>query len=358
MKSTFWQLFYSRWKKTSQPAKPGFTVLLPVPADLPVFLRVALDVCSRQIAPDLTEIIVIPDKFSRDFSNIFSKLKQQYSATPITLTSFNSLEQAIANFQCNPHTYHWLQLIRGTEATKTEYALLHDSDLFILEKNFMQSHYETAVKKELYCLGVSPVWDTWYEMQGISHIAATWEMILKPSWLRSFKPWRHRGHKDYLNGQLHAFDTTLWAQCQTPASKISYHPDEQPFVHFNYVICTYRHFQKCTDSFVDDRFCLLLIRLLVDAFDDSDWAYDLPELEVLIAGLTDDSSPVVYKVKETRDKYYEFRGKFSKLLSSKVLREEQKRILLNGLRPFDEAFIESFDNTSTKKVAIMEDVFS
>lgn len=329
---------YIQWDKSVREPFDGYTILLPVPGDLPVFLKIALEVSSTQKSEGLVETLVIPDQKISGFAECFEIWKEKFGLSAIRLINPNPVEQLIARYQNNPHNNHWLQIIRGVNASVTTHALLHDADLFITKDNFMETHYQTCVQRDLACLGVSPVWDSWYEKQGIEHLAATWEIMFDVSWARQFQPWEHRGHNGVINGKAHTFDTMLYPQCQTKPNKIDRHKQEWGFIHFNYVICTYRWFQQSKGSFEDDYFRILLIRLLINAFDPSGWSYSVPTLDALEKGITDKSNRVTYQEKDTVENYPEFRSKLEKLMTSGIISSEKVSILAEGVHQFDIAF--------------------
>ena len=329
---------YVEWDRTVKEPLEGYTILLPVPGDLPVFLKIALEVSSTQNPEGLVETLVIPDRKVSGFTELFNTWKDKFGVSAIRLINPSLVEQLIALYQNNPHNNHWLQIIRGVNATVSTHALLHDADLFITEDNFMKIHYQTCIKRGLACLGVSPVWDSWYLEQGIEHLAATWEIMFDVSWARRFQPWEHRGHKGIIHGKPHIFDTMLYPQCQTKPNKIDRHKQEWGFIHFNYVICTYRWFQQSKGPFEDNYFRILLIRLLIDAFDPSGWSYPVPTLEVLEKGITDKSNRVTYKDKDTAQHYPEFRSKLEKLMTSGIIDSKKSSILAKGVHCFDRTF--------------------
>ena len=336
--ATLWKWLYSRWDKAEGEAIPGYTILLPVPGDLPVFLKIALEICSTQKSDGLVETLVLPDQIIPGFAELLQFWSSEYFNSPIRLINPKPLEQLISRYQNNPHNNHWLQLIRGVNATRSTHALLHDADLFITEDEFMKTHYQSCREENLACLGVSPVWDTWYKEQGINHLTATWEMMFSIEWARSFQPWEHRGHDSEIAGNLKTFDTTLLPQCRTAAELIDYHRQDWGFIHFNYVICTYRWFQKSKGAYEDEHFRILLIRLLIDAFDKSGWLYEVPELDELLKGITDVSKRVTYKQDATRQHYGEFRSKLQTLLDSKLLNDEKISIISDRIGHFDRVF--------------------
>jgi hypothetical protein len=335
--ASLWKWQYSNWGKAIDNRILGYTILLPVPGDLPVFLKIALETCSKQKSNDLFETLVIPDQSVAGFSELLEQVRNTYY-TPISLINPSPTEQVISRYQNNPHNNHWLQLIRGVKAAKTTHALLHDADLFITEGVFMNMHYDTCKSESLACLGVSPVWDTWYKENGLNHLTATWEMMFNVDWARSFRPWEHRGHDGEIAGKTHTFDTTLYPQCKTKPELIKYHQQEWGFIHFNYVICTYRWFQKSKAPFEDECFRILLIRLLIEAFDQSGWKYQVPELDELIKGIKDSKNSVTYIQNKTRENYSEFHTKLQSLINSQILDEQKASILSDGAAKFNKVF--------------------
>lgn len=336
--ANIWKWLYRTWDKSFDSAIPGYTILLPVPGDLPVFLKIALEICSTQKPDGLIETLVIPDQYKPGFAELVNNWQAEYYQSPIRVINPKPLEQLITRYQNNPHNNHWLQLTRGVNTSRSTHALLHDADLFITEDSFMKTHYQTCAKDNLACLGVSPVWDSWYKEQGINHLTATWEMMFSLEWAKSFQPWQHRGHDSEVAGKKHTFDTTLYTQCHTAPERIKYHQKEWGFIHFNYVICTYRWFQKSKGSYEDEHFRILLIRLLVGAFDQSGWEYDVPRLEELLQGISDASNRVTYIQDKTKQNYNEFRTKLQSLLDSQLLSDDKVLRITESVRRFDEVF--------------------
>ena len=337
-KNTFYQLFYRRWTAGPAAPAPGYSVFLPVPSDLPVFLAIALDVTARQSARHRRETLVIPDHPTAAFRADFQRATAAWSAGPIRLVEHAPLGRFLTKRINNPGLKHWMQLCTGINACGTTHALLHDADLFLADPDFMDSHYESCRDMAAVCLGADDVWDKWYAQQNIRHLVATWEAMLDVAWVRSFQPWRHRGHDDRLNGQPHMFDTLLLAQCLTDPAKIAKRNCLDTFIHFNYVISTYRWFQRSRAPFEDQHFRLLLIRLLTDAYAAPETPGELPGMPGLLAGIGNPSARVSYAADLTAAHYPEFRGKMRRLLNSPALSAERAAHIAAALAPFDQAF--------------------
>lgn len=112
----------------------------------------------------------------------------------------------------------------------------------------------------------------------------------------------------------------------------------QPPLHFNYVTGTYRLFQKSKGSYEDNSLRLLLVRLLIDAYDRSEWVYEIPSINDLAKGITDKSNRITYVQEQTRQRYSEFRPKLQELIECGILGDERASIIQDEVRPFDKAF--------------------
>ncbi|HEY0007847.1 MAG TPA: hypothetical protein VGB55_03900, partial [Tepidisphaeraceae bacterium] len=128
-------------------------------------------------------------------------------------------------------------------------------------------------------------------------------------------------------------------QVKTPPAEIGKHIGaDKSFVHFNYVIGTYRWFQRSVSRFEDKNFRILLVRLLVDAYETSDWKYEAPLIPELADGITNPDARVIYRDPATHANYAEFRTKLQNLIDSDIVDEAKKQSLRNGIAPFDAAF--------------------
>jgi hypothetical protein len=157
-------------------------------------------------------------------------------------------------------------------------------------------------------------------------------------WFRSFKPYQHHGQENFFAGKRHVFDTTLLPQCLTAPEKISYIDNDLNLVHFNYLISTYRFFQNTKGPFEDSDYRILLIRLLIDAFDSSGWLYDIPSLNELADGIKNGTRRVTYIREDTKNNYSEFRYKLQKLINNGFLEDKRKSAIQNEINYFDIEF--------------------
>ncbi len=338
MASRFWTTMYSKWRTAGKARKPGYTILMMVPGDLAVFLDLALDVCGAQDLTHCAEILVIPDRPTPEFRKRFAACAEERPNLPLRFVMLPLLDRMVTKKMNHPHHNYFLQVKNGIEFANTSHVLLHDADLFIVEPNFLKAHYEACVERNLVCMGLSPVWDQWYRDNNYAHVTATWELLIDVAWAQQFPPFEHHGHRGVINGVAHDFDATLLPQCKTAPERIGRHDKDWGFVHFNYVISTYRWFQREKRRFEDTNFRVLLVRLLIDACDRSGWVYDAPPVAELAKGLRDPSRRVTFTKQETRKNYPEFRTKLAELIERGRLSEPQCESIRRGIVPFDKAF--------------------
>jgi hypothetical protein len=337
-----WRLGYRRWSEAAPP-EPGYTLLLPVPADLPVFTWLAMQNTLAQDPTHRRATLVIPDAESEATRAVFESVRaENEGGEALRLVTLPAPGPTLIRLsRASPSNTHFVQIHAGVEQATTTHALLHDADLFITDPGFLARHYRRCADQELACLGVSPAWDTALAEHGLEHVVATWELMFDVGWARSFPPWEHRQHHAWIGGRWHGYDTMLVTQSRTPPDRFALHEAaDESFIHFNCVINHYRNFRRSGVAVEDHRFVLLLIRLLVDGLRSripSQLEIDLPPLEDLARGLTDGRCRVTYRGEETAANYAEFRGKVSRLIRGPLFDDDSAGRVEDALGPFDAA---------------------
>lgn len=306
-----WRTRLRRWGGSTDEPVPGYTLLVPVPGDLPVFLRIALAVCKLQDPEHRVATFVIPDVMTDAMRSIVDQERSGWSG-PLELLHLPVPERALLPRLGDPGRNHAYQIITGVKAASSSHVVLHDADLFLPAATAHRQQFERASGSGCPVLGVEAAWDPWFAERGRT-LAATWEMVAEVSWLKSFPPHRLMGHDAAVEGAVHTFDTTFWGQLHSAPDSIRIAPPDGGIVHFNYVISTYRKFVRTQGPFHDKMFRLLLIRAFVDLFDPGATMTGLPELDELVTGLRDARARVVYKPSDA-DVYVAFRRKFSRIL--------------------------------------------
>lgn len=309
----YWGARYDQWGQRPEQS-PGYGLLVPVPGDLPVFLELALQVLGTQTSDQRVETLVIPDVLTPEVERVVARHRGSW-AGDLQILPLPHPERVLLPRMRNPARNYGVQLLTGVAHSRAEYLVLHDADLFLMAPGLLEERVARARRDQLDVLGADPVWDVWFAQRGLE-LAATWEMTVRTDWLRSFPPSMHMGHDGELNGEKHTFDVTLRPQAVADPSRREVVQSDD-IVHFNYVISTYRHFQRSRGGIADDRFRLLLIRLFIDIFAREEFEYGVPPLRELARGLGDGEAPVTYPRADdsTREVYQDFRGKLARILS-------------------------------------------
>jgi hypothetical protein len=312
LQQRYWQTRFARWQHPAKITREGYTVLVPVPGDLPVFLDLALAVIRAQTAPHRVATIVVPDVETPEVDAILARARPDWPGQ-LERARIPVPERWTLPRLGDPGRNHAIQLNSAISRATSTHVVLHDADLFLLVGDIHERQWTQAVERNLDALGIEVAWDGWYAEHGVP-VAATWELTARTDWLRSFPPWRHIAHDDALDGEAHMFDTTYWAQTRTPAGRIDIRPPGD-VVHFNYVISTYRKYRQTTGGFRDGRFRLLLIRVFIDLFDTAGISYGLPPVEDLAAGLGNRDAAVWYAPEDAAN-YAEFRPRLAQILAA------------------------------------------
>ena len=335
--SRYWRWRLARWprRKTANP-QPGYTVVITVPGDIPAFLEMALNACAGQESTNRIRTVVVPDQPSEEVRKLVESWRPRWVG-PLDLVHIPFPERAFLPRLNNPYRFYAMQFVAGISEATSTHVLLHDADLLPRTRDLLESQYETAVERNLDCLGVSEAWDSWYKDKGL-RVTATWEQLSSVDWLRSFPPYVQVGHDGLLDGEEHTFDVTLHPQALTQSGRVDYTARDDDFVHFNFVVSTYRLFQKHGHGFVDNNFRLLLIRVLAGLFE-SESAGVIPTIKELGISLGSTSSTVRYPEPEQgADDYRAFRRKLAPLLDFAWLPEGASPRAREALAPFDEYY--------------------
>lgn len=329
------QVLYPRWGRPPGEPKQGFSILLPMPSDLPVFFRIAIRVLERQNLRDAGEVVIVPDIPRTSFRGIV-EANGPSIGVPVVLAEMSGLRLGVVRLYDRPNHFHWAQIVCGFEHASSRTVLLHDADMFLLNPDFLADHYAEIVRRGLQVLGISPAWDPWFAENGYPHVTATWEMLATADWVRSFPPVLLHGHRNRLGAVTRTFDTTYYAQCLSDPRSIGHGDNVPGFVHFNWLISGYRWFVKGRRHDRDDRFIILLLRLLIDEFDPGRPYPYVPPWADIAAGPSVRNGPLVFPPAETHaDAYRSTRRKISVLFASSLVDRTKGPSMDRKLEAFD-----------------------
>jgi len=255
-----------------------------------VFLELALAAAASQDSGHRRATMVIPDRPTPAMTSIVASYRKTWR-DDLSITLLPPPERWFLPIMKSGSRNHGMQLIAGVTTCRTTHILLHDADLFPCSTDLLERQYLTCVERDLDCFGVSGVWDGWYETHNLK-LAATWELVARIEWLRSFRPYQHIGHLGEMFDESHVFDTTLMPQALTDPAKVDHAGMTDEFVHFNYVITAYRFYQRHGPGYLDDRFLMLFISLMTDLLGAGRYGSALP-MPAAMADALHSSSPAM-----------------------------------------------------------------
>lgn len=334
-----WEALLPAWRPRGA-VREGYSLLLPVPGDLPGFAQLALDVCARQDPTGRVETLLLPDVPSEPIREVAEANRDRWS--DLRYVTPPQRVQAVLRRLNDPGRFHGVQLVTAVQSSRASHVILHDADAIAIDPDFFARLFAEALSTGAAATGVQEYWDADLR-QRLPHLVATWELCASTAWLRSVRPRRHLGHvtKTAWGDQL--MDTTIFAQARTDPNDIGRLSSAGEFVHFNYVVSTFRHFQNWlrspdTPSFEDDRFLLLFIRVISDALQQP--ATDLPSLEAL-TGAPRGVGPVALPMPSTASSqsFAVFRTSLTRGFEETYgPASPQVGRMKDALRPFDEIY--------------------
>lgn len=326
---------YSRWKPAGLPSD-GYSIIMPMPEDMPFLLRLALEGLRHVGTDHCGQVIVVGDGWGSDRGEALRKVAGEFSDSRIEMAFFSRLDRAVVRRMPSPH---WLTVIYGINRARHDYAFLHDSDAFFLERDCMERTYAYCRERSMYAIGVTARWDPFFEQIGYQ-IPGTWQMIFSALWLRTHKPWKVHGRQVATPHGPNIFDTLLYPQyLDYGTGRIGVMPDPPKYVHFNGTIVTYRTWRRAGGKpVVDELFRLLLLSLLEHVIPPADGKRLLPPVDELSHGLTDATCPIRYDTLDCARNYGEFRDQVKELCGSPIFAGERAHVIESLLRPFDEHF--------------------
>jgi hypothetical protein len=356
---------FARWPAASAPAD-GYTILVPMPADLPVFLELMLAGFAAQNSEGHAETLIVPDRASAAAVEQIHRIAGRYQWGPVRVVQLPArgrllrrVERALlSRLEPDPLTRalragvltHFLQIYSGIAATATTHAILHDADLFLLDPAFLRDRFRRCRELELGWLGAEPrlSWDReagrlvdLYGRDGLDPVSNTWELIFDVPSLRRMPPWWMHAQSMPFEGAEREFDTLDYPQIRSPVESRQIWETTDAYVHFHSAIWQFRTFQETRRqgrTFSDEQFRVLLISLLSDCLVGAAGSQEVPDLRELTRGIEDDAAPVTYRSEAAERNYAEFRRLIAGVIGSPLITAGHAEELERSLRPFDAAF--------------------
>ena len=336
-------LLFSRWRRP-RGSGPGYTILLPSPADMPFLLRYSLEGLARIDTAHCPRIVVVPDGCGVDGGEALRRVAAEAGDPRVEVVGLRPLSDlvvhrmgrsggAIANWT------HWAAIVEGVDAARTDHLFLHDADAFFLEEDGLERHYRACLDRGMVTLGVTARLDPFFEESGFP-IPGTWELMFSAAWARSRRPIDLKGRWRETPRGPHLFDTMLYPQfLDAPTGRVGVLDPPPRLLHFSGAITTYRAFRdRAGARVVDEFFRVLLLAMLEDLLPSPDGARTLPTVAELARGLDDPTAPVGYDSEGALEEYPVFRRMVADLCDSPIFLGGRGDRIRDLIRPFDDHF--------------------
>lgn len=340
---------YPRWGRIDREEE-GYSVLLPMPMDMPFLLRYALEGLASMDTTHCRQILVIPDGNGDDGGDALREVVAEFQDPRIQFVAIGAKDQLVSR-RLGVSGSHWMTIVNGVSRATAQYVFLHDSDSFFLDAQFLEQQYRQCVANGLYTLGVEARWDPSFSEIGYS-LPGTWELMFSNRWIRSRMP---GNAKAMLHQTPHGpimFDTLLYAQyLDYPSGKVRVAEGANRIVHFSATIITYREFRRRSGQCVADVLFRILFLALLETVVPGKSGRLLPTVDELAKGLTDATRPVHYRADGIEKDYAEFRAMIAQLLNAPIIRGERADLLRGLLHPFDAHFADAERFKTNERVA-------
>jgi hypothetical protein len=323
---------FARWPRQSRPQE-GISLLVPVPSDIPALTALALASLREQDRTSVVETIVLPDGDASRVQAVVDRFAEGWDGD-LRVKQLRALDRKMLARVSDGALNYATQVCTGAMAARGTHIYMHDADAFLMSSDILEERLSLARRDHSAVQGIDRAWDAWFGQNGRPCPVATWEMLANVAWLREFAPWEMFSTQRQLGGEVHGFDVTFWIQCRTAPGRVSLIP-ARDVVHFNYVIGSFREYQRRPGRFADHRFGLLLLRLLSDMLQME--ADGVPELGVFTASLAAADDSFGYRSAD-RDVYREWREKVAQVIDGPWCDSSSRARAVNALSPFDAHF--------------------
>lgn len=345
LKSLVLGALFGRWRR-ARPMTSGYTILMPMPMDMPFLLRFALEGLHAMDTTHCKQIVVIPDGFGPDRGRALERVVRQCNDPRVELSRLRpgvhlfihrSRKRRAGSTAAN--WLHWAMIVEGIARATCDHAFLHDADAFFIDADGLERQYAECRDRDMFTLGVEHRLDAFFARNGVK-MPGTWEMMFSVPWARRRSPISLKGQWRDAPGGRHEFDTMLYPQFLDYAGgKIGTMARPPRLVHFHGAITTYRVYRDRQGKSVgDEMFRLLLLAILEELHAVEGEPRILPPPQEFALGLHDPSAPVTYHAEGAAREYPVFRGQMNDLCQSPAFTGARAERIREFLRPFDDHF--------------------
>ena len=208
---------FGRWR-TAGTLADGYSILLPMPMDMPFLLWFALESLRDMDTSHCNQFVVVPDGWGNDGGQAMERVVRSFDDPRIVLSRIprkvhffiHKLQRRRSHGNA-ANWLHWAMIIEGTNCANSKHAFLHDADAFFVDPDSLERQYAECRDRGMITLGVEYRADSFFSANGYA-IPGTWEMMYSVPWARSRSPLALKGKWRNTPHGRHEFDTMLYAQ--------------------------------------------------------------------------------------------------------------------------------------------------
>lgn len=232
-----------RWKP-QQSTEPGFSIVLGVPWDLRHLLKVNLQFVAKTDISELHTLYVVFDRRRKpEMASIAEAIAQEFPELPIQFINYPALAGGIVETVHVSTFYNSMNTTLALGQCKTQYAVLHDFDLYPLCADHFTSIVDAMRQNSWRFCG--------HELTHFDGLTdddrqiGTWTLGVDCEWLRrNYRPIDCFHRVTRHNSWIYNLDPFAWIQFQTPARGLVPQGGTPRYCHVKNLCSTYLRFIK------------------------------------------------------------------------------------------------------------------
>ena len=212
VKASLWPLL--RWEPLKDP-KEGFSIMLGVPWDLRHLLDINLQFIAATDLEHLDAIHVIFDRARKDgYEALADAMHKKHPDLPLRFSHYPPMIGKIVERANSPNFYNATNCALALERVETRYVILHDFDLYPIQKNYFPAVYHALRDRDWHFCGLQHT-----HFSGLTseeNVLGTWCLGMEAARIRNqFNPLDIYHCVVPLNGRTVRLDPFSWIQLQS-----------------------------------------------------------------------------------------------------------------------------------------------
>ncbi|MFK7960958.1 MAG: hypothetical protein AB8G96_10580 [Phycisphaerales bacterium] len=222
----------------------GWSLILGAPWDLRAILDVNLMFLDRVDRTGLSAIHVVFDRMHRDgMDQVAEEARQRWPDLPMRFHHYRGMAGKLVEKIDVSTFYNSMNCSIALAAMDTQYAVLHDFDLYPLRPDHFTRLIDRMRNEQLHFCGVER---TRYDGLGQDdNVLGTWGLGMDVGWLRSnWKPIDIFHRVERIRGEMVMLDPFASVQLRTDKRELVAEPSDEDFCHVRNLCSTYLRFTR------------------------------------------------------------------------------------------------------------------